>query len=548
MLAAWQPVETHPWSALMLTGAFLALVPWAWERTSVSGFWNATGAFVIWLAFLVLGQAGGWNRSEAISQIFLVGAIVATIWLASRQAPNDWMIEVFALGLIGLAAWGLWQSLGGLEQLQGLTEELPEHLRAGASARIGRGRAFASLLLPSHLAVVLATALPVLVVRIDGSSRGKFFGFAFLLGSVGLLATRSPVGVALAVVACALVRIQISRQRPLSKASPDVLRSEPGQSFGLESAKPRHLFWTLVVGLLAVGLVVGFRPDVLRLEPIALRLDNWSSALWVWSTAPFAGVGLGGFGLAAQTVPWSVGNHPVHAHSMPLELLADLGLFGLAVWVGAAVWFINLVKRVWIHRPDVAAALMVIPIHNLLDFSLYTSAVALPWAVLLGWSIVLTAQRGHQSRNVTDAFRWIPVFVGALAVGVAVLVVAADVFDGAARSEVPFDSRFDWAVRAATLVPWSSDATDLVGALALENGHQHVVREALLLVETRRWQVPGSAARAQLTGRLKALTGDPVEGAAELWKAQRFQPYEPRRREDFESTAKDLGRRRHGRR
>ena len=38
---------------------------------------------------------------------------MAAIWVASRHSPEDWMIDVFALGLIGLAIWGLWQSLGG---------------------------------------------------------------------------------------------------------------------------------------------------------------------------------------------------------------------------------------------------------------------------------------------------------------------------------------------------------------------------------------------------------------------------------------------------
>ena len=199
------------------------------------------------------------------------------------------MIDAFAVGLIALAFWGLWQSLVGLDQLRVFADSLPEHLRAGAVTRIDRGRAFASLLLPSHLAVVLATVLPIAMVRIDRGIRGLCFGLAFAVGVAGLVATRSPVGVALAVGSCAMA-VAVSHKK--------------------------YLGWIIGGGLAVIVGVVAFRPDVLRLDPIALRLDNWGSALWVWSTAPVVGVGLGGFGQAAQAVPWQVGNHPVHAHSL----------------------------------------------------------------------------------------------------------------------------------------------------------------------------------------------------------------------------------------
>ncbi|MCK5378314.1 MAG: hypothetical protein KAJ78_02875, partial [Acidobacteria bacterium] len=304
ILAAWRPVETHPATGVVLAVVFLAVIPWAWERTSAEMARSSAALIAVSLVFLGVGQAGGWDRSEAIAQIFLAGAVVATVWVASRHPPTGWVIEVFAIGLIGLAIWGLWQSLGGLDHLRVLTETLPDHLRAGALVRIERGRAFASFLLPSHLAVVLATALPIMLVRIGRDIRGIVFGLAFVLGVLGLLATRSPIGVVLAIGSCSLVLI---------------------------ASRRKSLFLVLGLGLLAVAVVVAFRPDVLRLEPVVLRLDNWGSALWVWLTAPFVGVGLGGFGQVAQAVPWPVGNHPVHAHSMPLEMLADLGVFGLAV-------------------------------------------------------------------------------------------------------------------------------------------------------------------------------------------------------------------------
>ncbi len=517
ILAVWRPVETHPLTGVVLAVAFVVLIPWAWERTSANGARRSAGWTALWLVFLVVGQAGGWDRSEALAQAFLAGAVMAAIWVASRHSPEDWMIDVFALGLIGLAIWGLSQSLGGLDDLRVLIEGLPEHLRAGALARIDRGRAFASLLLPSHLAVVLATALPILMVRINRDARGFFFGLAFTLGLVGLVATRSPVGVFLALGSCALV---------------------------LVASRRRYLYWALGLGFVAITVVVAFRPDVLRLKPLVLRLDNWGTALWVWSTAPVSGVGLGGFGQAAQSVPWPVGNHPVHAHSMPLEMFADLGVFGLGIWFGAMVWILCVAKRLWPRRPDLAVALLVIPAHNLVDFSLYTSAVALPWAIMLGWSLALTRDGGEAEVPVSPGLRWIPVLGGAAAAAVTLLVSTGFILEEAARGEGPFERRFGWATSAALLTPWDADATDLVGVLALERGDPEIARESLSFLEIRNWQRPRSAARIQLMGRLSTVAGDPVSGIANLWRARESQPYSGRRQKDFEIAAEELGGRR----
>ncbi|MEN8163145.1 MAG: hypothetical protein ABFS37_03370, partial [Acidobacteriota bacterium] len=374
ILAVWRPVETYPLTGLVLAVAFVVLIPWAWQRTSASGARRSAVCTTLWLVFLIAGQAGGWDRSEAITQAFLAGAVMAAIWVASRHAPDDWMIDIFALGLIGLAIWGLWQSFGGLHDLRPLTESLPEHLRAGVLARIDRGRAFASLLLPSHLAVVLATVLPILMVRINRDARGILFGLAFTLGLAGLVATRSPVGVILALGSCALVLARPSHQwstaaRNTQQSSPfsifrsiNVTSSTPhslnlrkprisprlshlvtktGEKGGPAASRRKYLYWALGLGCAAITVVVAFRPDVLRLKPLLLRLDNWGAALWVWSTAPVSGVGLGGFGQAAQSVPWPVGNHPVHAHSMPLEMFADLGVFGLGLWFAAMAWILS---------------------------------------------------------------------------------------------------------------------------------------------------------------------------------------------------------------
>lgn len=519
ILAAWRPVETHPVTGVLLTMVALALIPWAWGKTSVAGARRFWAWAVPWVLFLAIGQAGGWDRSEAVGQVLLAAGVMVAVWLTSRKRPESWMIVGLAVGLLCLALWGLWQSLVGLEQLRGLVAGLPEHLRSGAVTRIDRGRAFASLLLPSHLAVILATVMPIVMVRIDRGTRGLCFGLAFVVGAVGLLATRSPVGVALAVVSCAAV-------------------------FGV--ARKKHLAWVIGTGVSVVAGVVAFRPDVLRLDPIVLRLDNWGSALWVWWTSPAVGSGLGSFGQAAQAVPWPVGNHPVHAHCMPLEFLADLGPFGLAAWCLAALWLLQIARRLWPERPEIAVALLVIPVHNLVDFSLFTSGVALPWAILTGWSLALTRSGEEVEATLSPAWRWAPVFGGAVAVALALLGMTGFFLMEAARSDAPLAQRRKWASRAAALRAWDAEAADLAGELGLESGNPALAREALSALEARLWQRPRSAARAQLLSRLATLGGDPAGGVANLWRAQNYQPYDARRREDFITMVEQLEGRSHG--
>lgn len=506
-------------TGVVLAVMFLLVIPWAWEKTSAASARRFTSWMAPWVVFLAVGQAGGWDRSEAIGQTFLAAGVMSAIWVASRRPPERWMIDAFSIGLIGLAIWGLWQSFAGLDQLRVLAESLPEHLQAGAVARIDRGRAFASLLLPSHLAVVLATALPIVMVRIGRGIRGFGFSLAFAVGFAGLLATRSPVGVALAVGSCTMI---------------------------LFASRKKYLVWVVGVGLAAVSVVVAFRPDVLRLEPIALRLDNWGSALWVWSTAPVVGVGLGGFGQVAQGVPWTVGNHPVHAHSLPLEVLSNLGIFGLIGLGLAATCLLWIVKRLWPERPEIAVALLVIPAHNLVDFSLYTSAVALPWAILVGWSFALTYSAGEGKAPVSPALRWIPIVAGAGAVAVALLALTGFFLKEAAQGESPLTQRLEWAGRAARLMPWDAEAADLAGEIGLETGEPAAAREAFSMLTARLWQRPRSAARAQLLGRLATLAGDPVGGVSNLWRAQKYQPYDGRRREDFVTMAEQLEGKSHG--
>ena len=227
-------------------------------------------------------------------------------------------------------------------------------------------------------------------------------------------------------------------------------------------------------------------------------------------------------------------------------MLADLGFLGLIAWGLSAVWFLWIVRGLWSERPEIAAALLVIPIHNLVDFSLYTSAVALPWAILVGWSIALTKSDQEGEVAVSPAWRWAPIFGGACAVALALLGMTGFFLKEAAQGEAPLKQRLEWAGRAAALMPWDAEAADLAGELGLETGEPVAAQEEFSMLQARLWQRPRSAARAQLLGRLATLAGDPVGGVSNLWRAQNNQPYDGRRRDDFATMVEQLEGQSHG--
>ena len=387
------------------------------------------------------------------------------------------------------------QLTAGPEHAQAILMQLPEALRAAASERLGAGRAFASQPLPSHLAVLLATALPLLLARL----RWRWSAVPWFAGSVlcvvGLALTRSPIGVGLALAACVALAA---------------------------SGGGRTIHLAVVILVVVLAAVVVARGDVLELEPVSLRLDNWRTAMWVWSTEPAAGVGFGGFGQVAQAVPFAVGNRPRYAHSLPLEWLAELGPVGfLAILAGGfALW--RLVRDLWPRRPDLAIAIAVVPAHNLVDFSMHGSGVVLPWAVLVGWALAI---RGPTQIAATGPrWRLMAAALAALALAATILhATSVTVLDTAGVGTSP-EERYQSALVARRLAPWRTEPLDALAVAALETRDPQVIAEASAELERGRWLRPYSASLADLRSRLAQAQGHAPTAVAEAWRADHTQP------------------------
>ncbi len=507
---AWRPAESHPWSAAVTAGIVLALCAWGWRRTPAATARRL--AFIAAAAVLILAAGlSGWDPASAVSEVGLLVAVLGLAWLASRELPPERFPELFAVFISGLALWGLWQVVFGLEEATSMVADLPEPMQFAAAERLASGRAFASQILPSHLAVLLATALPLVVVRIRWRWSAAPWIAASILCVVGLILTRSPVGIGLAVAACT--------------------------ALALAHRKARMVVVALALAATLVAVVL-WRGDVRQLEPVGLRLDNWRTALWEWSTAPAVGVGPGGFAQAAQSVPFRVGNRPRHAHSLPLEWLAELGPAGLIVCLAMAVALWRLARDLWPDRPELAVAVVVIPAHNLVDFSLYSSGVALPWAVLVGWAI---AERGPATHvEAAPRGRIGLVVVAALVLALSVLhATSRTVGDAAAVGTSP-EVQMAGALTARRLAPWRVEPLGPAASAALRSGNPAQVSEVAEELDRARWLRPRSAALAHMRARLSAALGEGPTALSEAWTASRAQPSNAEYEEYFDGVLREL--------
>ena len=357
VVAAWGAARYAFVLPLVLIGLLLATlaVP-PRERRLIEPQWLALGALLIGVSLVVAT-----DHELAVRHALLLLAAVTAFGLARRAPLSDTLTTAIAalLALAGLVALG--QVVGGLERAQSAVTELPAQWRDAAMTRLGEGRAFGTAALPGHFAALMLLCLPLLAQglgRAKGWRRGGW-GILLLISAGAMIVTRS-----LAVLAIAALLV------------------------GFFLAGRHRRSWTVaaaaVVILAMAAVVLASRPDLRHLEPIRLRWINWSTTAWVLAHHPWLGVGLGGVGQASLQAPMGAANITPYTHNTYLQLLAELGLAGTGLVFAGVLALARLLRRGAQVAPALTAAVAVVPLHNLVDFSAYQPEILLPWAVLAG--------------------------------------------------------------------------------------------------------------------------------------------------------------------
>lgn len=460
----------------------------AQQRRLLDGRWVglAGGVFAAsWLAAL--------DREAALEHggTWLAAALLFA--LARRTAPGERAVTALAAGIALAALPALAQAAGGLAQLAGGVDTLPPGMREAAAARLASGRAFGTAALPGHFAALQLMVLPLLLGaagRVRGAGRGAFGALA-LLAVAGLAVTRS---LAVVGVAAVLLAVAVLRRRGGVVAAGGAL--------------------TLLVLGVATAL---WRGDVASLEPVRLRLVNWQAALTALVAHPWLGVGLGGVGQANLAGRWGAINMTPYTHNTYLQLLAELGVAGAGLVAVGLGGLARLLARGVRQELPLTLAVLVLPLHNLVDFSAYAPEVVLPWATLAG---TLAARTGLPLPRPTSPPLLLLLLGGGLFLST-LSFLAEQRLHQAVAEDHPGP-----ALAAARLTPWAVAPVLTAAELALLNPTAVSMHtEILNALAQREWVRPASAAVAEARARLLLGLGRRGEAAAWAGEARRRAPW-----------------------
>jgi tetratricopeptide (TPR) repeat protein len=279
----------------------------------------------ILLLLVVIGVAtlGAWNpglSARALASSLAIAAMLPVALLALRHRPG-WTAAVVTLPVLALSAGALvvlaWRRL--------------EWVLVGAPGlppvRLGQeGTPFGSVAVPPF---VLLAVLPVALLIPHRTGR-----LAMLL--------------ALAVVGVPLTLVSGSRSAWLAMAvavaillAPSLVRRARTFRLPRRWTAPRVALLAGGIALAAAGIAfVG--PRLTDASSLVYRGFLWRDTIAAWSTDPLLGIGPGAMPYARQAYapPFSFPVRQPHSHDVPLGILGDAGIVGLAAALALFVAFV----------------------------------------------------------------------------------------------------------------------------------------------------------------------------------------------------------------
>jgi putative inorganic carbon (hco3(-)) transporter len=324
-----------------------------------------------WLQVLVIYwissvEMHGWWRKAVVAVVLATGTVVAL------QGIYQFLFQVGPEGFVlfgrFMRAYGTFAQPNPYGGYLGLTLPLAAGLILAALLRVDSRVAWRWVVLavPSGLAMLLALVM--------SWSRGAWLGCA---AGFGIMAAASLVRrgrVAILAVASALLVGYSLLSGGVSGLSPDMTQ--------------RFLDFAPYLEVRDVRGVEITDANFAVLE----RMAHWQAAVGMWTDHPFLGVGIGNYESAYPRYALPLWSLPLgHAHNYYLNIAAEAGILGLAVYL--LLWILAFHKA-WLavrHSAGwemglalgVLAVLVHLSVHNLFD-NLYVHAMYLHVAILLG--------------------------------------------------------------------------------------------------------------------------------------------------------------------
>jgi O-antigen ligase len=345
-------------------------------------------AFALFLAVQAASGRQAYPQLPLLAALYVLYAVLM-IWLGAQLTAVFGIERVATVLAAFLFIGALTNSLAGVIQFYGrprLLEDVIAELHGSGRAygNIAQANLYANslalgegalLFLWSRARVRTAYALPALALLLLGSalsgSRGALL-YAFWYAALGLLA----------------------------------MRVQDGE----EARRLRFAAYGVAVLALAAHFAVPWLDDLLHLGPtgertldrilaspgenVEPRLQAWLVALRAFAGAPLAGVGIGEFAGAAFELGLDpsltrLGEVWTSPHNLPLHLLAETGLVGAVLVLGAlCAWWWQAARRYGTDREAaswwILAAVGIEMIHSLTEFPLWSAHFLGMTALLMG--------------------------------------------------------------------------------------------------------------------------------------------------------------------
>lgn len=351
-----------------------ALARRTWPRRALDRAVAAWVAVTLASAALAVSPRLAWSGEIASREGVLTTLGLAGLYAAARRAWSAADQQVRATSLLiacatAASAYALLQRAG----VDPLTWAAPATYRVAGTSVL---RPWGPLGNPILLGIVAACGLAATIARLSrpASDPWRLAPLAAVNGAA-CSATLSRGAWLAAIVGTLVACIAAARARPIPRARLVVIAS----LLAVVAA------WTLIAQRIATaarvaeGLAPGTSLDVRR--AIA------SAALSAWRSRPVWGVGPDGFALAFPrwrgTAYWGGVwlENPVHAHAVPLQVLATLGLAGVLAAAAMVVTACAAARARWRDRDDDALAPTLAVLATLAAASL-TNVVGMAGAVI----------------------------------------------------------------------------------------------------------------------------------------------------------------------
>jgi O-antigen ligase/tetratricopeptide (TPR) repeat protein len=493
-----------------------AAVAWARRRTLVEWAGLAAGLAV----FGYVGWDGAlWDaRFQLLLHLIAIGAIAGLAVIAVRggavpHTPIDLPLValVLAFGVATASAMNLGMSLRAMASIAAYAAMLPVALICirHRPTWVGVVTSVPVLVLsvPS-LAVIVARRIEWVVVGAPGLPPIRLAGEGTPFGSVavppfviwpawalaGLIESprwRRIVQGGLVLVGVPLTVLSGSRSAWLAMAITIAAAATPwawrNRHRVRRSAGPdaRTIGIALLLVAAAVAAIAFVGPRVTAVTSLIYRASLWRDTLAAWSTDPLLGIGPGFMPYARQAAApdFSFPVRQPHSHNLPLGVLGDAGLVGLAaaiVLVAAIAWYAG----PWRMRTRTGRAasflLLGLAIGGLFEDLTFVPAFNLLAIVLL--AVALTDAGVVEWRPIRRRLLLVP--AGAVAAVLLVGMVVADAgavayrtgIDAAAAGE--WDRAADLLDRSVEIDPWHPAGPKSLAVAADGAGRDADAREA----------------------------------------------------------------------